>query len=96
MTATPPAGWSLDPAREQEIRELYAEFGASTSIAAVGPYSALDDLLAEITRLRDELGRLQSRVTVLADRWDGEPATDPRHARAIRAALFLAARTPTS
>ncbi|MFF1792640.1 hypothetical protein ACFVXQ_00105 [Kitasatospora sp. NPDC058263] len=51
---------------------------------------------AENARLRDDLARLRSRVTVLADRWDGEPATDPRHARALRAALRLAARTPTS
>jgi hypothetical protein len=53
--ALPPAGWRLDPAREQEIRDLYAELGASTSAAAIGPYSALGDLLAEVARLRTEL-----------------------------------------
>ena len=65
MTTTPPPGWHLDSAREQEIRDQYAELGASTSLGAVGPYSALGDLLVEITRLRAEL---DERTADIADR----------------------------
>ncbi|MFI6117446.1 hypothetical protein [Kitasatospora sp. NPDC051164] len=66
MTGTPPsAGWWLDPAREQEIRDQYAELGASTSLAAIGPYSALGDLLAEVARLRTE--RDEARAAGMRD-----------------------------
>lgn len=58
----PPAGWSLDPVREQQVREWAAKLGASTSADSIGPYSALCDALAEIDRLRAELEQAQQQT----------------------------------
>lgn len=64
----PPAGWSLDPVREEQVREWAVKLGASTSADSVGPYSALCDALAEIDRLRAELEQARAAAFTEAAR----------------------------
>lgn len=55
----------LSPQREAEIREWRDELGARKDFAAVGPYTALHDALAEIDRLRSELSGRQEDIAFL-------------------------------
>ncbi|MET9521456.1 hypothetical protein [Streptomyces coeruleorubidus] len=56
------AAQALTAEREAEIREWRDELGARKDFAAIGPYCALHDSLAEIDRLRTELKRARAEA----------------------------------
>lgn len=72
----------LSDERLAEIREWRDDLGRQTAFAAVGPYSALNDALAEIDRLDGEARAFADRANELEPRvYDCEPVREHRNLR---------------